>query len=488
MGIPRQALDDNKIMLTVSAPGKLMLLGEHAVVYGYPCLVTAVSERLEVSIEEKEASGVEIVAPQVKDTRFVDAAIAKTLERIKFSTEKGLKITTRSPFSGVYGFGSSSAVTVATLFGLFKFFGSEISKRELFDLAFKTVLDVQKVGSGFDVVAAIYGRTILYGKGGEPLEEVEFDTEDVTLVVGYSGVKSNTVEIVNEVAKKRKKYPERVERIFKAIAENVTKAKKAIDEKDWVSLGKFMNFNQDYLRDLGVSSEKLEALISAVNGVGAYGMKLSGAGGGDCMIALVQKDKREAVEAAITNAGGEVVNVAINAPGVSQMTTDDQEEMFVVVDKDDNVLGYRSRYDCHHDKSLIHRTVGALIFDGQGRLLLQQRSLTKDTDPGKWGISCAGHVNKGKSDEETIARELVEELGVAIPVKFVKKFIVEDDIETERAALYRGVYDGPFKINMKEVQRVHFFAIPELKLKLISREVILSECALITLQEAGVLL
>lgn len=304
-------------MLTVSAPGKLMLLGEHAVVYGYPCLVTAVSERLEVSIEEKEAPGIEIVAPQVKDTRFVDAAITAVKKRIKFLEEKGLKITTRSPFSGVYGFGSSSAVTVATLFGLFKFFGREISRRELFDLAFKTVLDVQRVGSGFDVAAAIYGGTILYGKGGQPLEEVELSTKDVTLVVGYSGVKSNTVAIVNEVAKKRKEYPERVERIFKAIADFVGKARKSIADEDWVSLGKFMNFNQDYLRDLGVSTEKLEALIYAAKGAGALGAKLSGAGGGDCMIALVGKNSINDVEAAIVSAGGEVVRVAVNESGVS---------------------------------------------------------------------------------------------------------------------------------------------------------------------------
>ncbi len=76
-----------------------------------------------------------------------------------------------------------------------------------------------------------------------------------------------------------------------------------------------MDFNQDYLRDLGVSSEKLEALIGAAKNAGAYGAKLSGAGGGDCMIAVVPPEKRKAVEEAITTAGGEVVHLTANAEG-----------------------------------------------------------------------------------------------------------------------------------------------------------------------------
>lgn len=168
-------------------------------------------------------------------------------------------------------------------------------------------------------------------------------------------------------------------------------------------------------------------------------------------------------------------------------TTDDQSELFVVVDRGDNILGYRTRYDCHHDKSLIHRTVGALIFDSQGRILLQKRSLTKDTDPGKWGISCGGHVNKGQSDDAAIARELVEELGVAVPVTFIKKFIVEDDLEIERAALYRGIYDGPFEVNREEIDRVEFFALSDLQRQISAGNFPISQCALITLREAGVL-
>ena len=99
-------------MITVSAPGKLMLFGEHAVVYGRPCIVTAISERLTVT--EGESSG---------DTRFLDAAVTLW--------GKGQHLKASSSFSGMYGFGSSSAVTVAAL----KFLRPEASNKELFNAA-----------------------------------------------------------------------------------------------------------------------------------------------------------------------------------------------------------------------------------------------------------------------------------------------------------------------------------------------------------------
>lgn len=103
------------------------------------------------------------------------------------------------------------------------------------------------------------------------------------------------------------------------------------------------------------------------------------------MIAVAEPQRIQEVEAAITDAGGEIIHLATGAPGAGRLTTDNQEEMFVVVDRDDTVVGYKTRYECHHDRSLIHRTVGALIFNDKGQILLQKRSMTKDMEPGLWG-------------------------------------------------------------------------------------------------------
>lgn len=432
-----------------------MLFGEHAVVYGYPCIVTALSERLSVT----EGSS-------VGDTRFIDAAIKL------WGAETKLSAT--SSFSGKDGFGSSSAVTVAAL----KYLKPNASNKEIFDAAFKIVLDIQGAGSGFDVAAATYGGTLYYIKTKtiEPLA-----IKDMPLIVGYTGVKADTKTLIADVAKKRVSGPEKVGRIFAAIGKIVEEAKKKILEGDWERVGRLMDFNQEYLRDLGVSSEKLESLIKAAKGAGAYGAKLSGAGGGDCMIALAPQEKRKAVEEAITKAGGEVVHVMPNAQGVRIETTDDQDEMFVVVDREDNILGYKTRYECHHNPSLIHRTVGALIYDAKGRVLLQKRSMTKDMDPGLWDISTAGHVTKGQSYEDAAHRELQEELGVDLELTPVVKFLYETKMETEMATLYKAVSEGPFKFDKQETSEVKFFDRQDI------RPLQLSEAAVITLRKAGVL-
>ncbi len=301
----------NKV--TVSAPGKLMLLGEHAVVYGQPCLVTAVDQRLFVEIGETGDGKVTIKAPESTDTRFVEEAIGCGVSTWKIK-HQGLRIKTTSPFSGKYGFGSSAAVTVATLAALASLFHQEVDKRSLFELAYQVILSIQTVGSGFDVAAAVYGGTLFFTKGGTTLAPISIN--DLPLVVGYTGVKSNTVEIVKQVAAKREKYPEKVDRIFEATGKLVIDGKKALEASDWERVGKLMDFNQEYLRDLGVSSEKLEVMISAAKTGGAWGAKLSGAGGGDCMIALAGSDKREVIRKAIEAAGGQVIDVRPNAEGV----------------------------------------------------------------------------------------------------------------------------------------------------------------------------
>ena len=288
-----------------------MLFGEHAVVYNRPCVVTAVDTRLCLGVELVDGK-VGVEARDVSDTRFVDAAFSNFVE--KYPVNSGVRVTTVSGFSSQFGFGSSSASTVCVLKALSELTGKKLQNKSLFDLAYKTVLDVQGKGSGFDVAAAIYGGTLYFVTGGKVIEPLKI--KNMPLVIGYTGVKADTVSIMNEVSAKMKAQPERVKRIYDAIAKLVNEAKPKMIEGDWERVGKLMDFNQEYLRDLGVSSEKLEALIAAAKGAGAYGAKLSGAGGGDCMICLAPPDKRKNIEDAIQQAGGQVIHVTPGAQGV----------------------------------------------------------------------------------------------------------------------------------------------------------------------------
>lgn len=316
--------------VTVSAPGKLMLFGEHAVVYDRPCLVTAVDQRMRATVEVIDESVFRLDAPDVqisgyqkpmselgvgevpKGVKFVEFAVKNFCA--KYPMPNGIKITTISEFSSLFGFGSSSASTVCVVKALAELSEKKFTNKQLFDIAYKTVLDVQGKGSGFDVAAAIYGGTLYFVTGGKIIEPLTI--HDMSLVIGYTGVKADTVTIMDQVKEKMKANPERVDRIYDAIAKLTNDAKQKMIEGDWERVGKFMDFNQEYLRDLGVSSEKLEELISAAKGAGAYGAKLSGAGGGDCMIALADKEHKDEVEKAIGVAGGQVIHIATGAEGV----------------------------------------------------------------------------------------------------------------------------------------------------------------------------
>jgi len=316
--------------ITVSAPGKLMLLGEHAVVYDRPCLVTAVGQRLKVTIEllatsefQLDAEDVQVVGYKKqmtevgngeipKGAKFVEIALKNFCEKHPKIT--GVRVTTASEFSSLFGFGSSSASTVCVIRALSDLTGMHLSREEIFDLSYKTILDIQGKGSGFDIAAAVYGGTLYFVTGGKVIEPLIIPS--LPLMVGYSGVKADTVTLINEVKKKMDAEPKKVNRIYDAISELVEKAKTDMGKGDWETVGKWMNFDQEYLRDLGVSTEKLESMIAAAKKAGAWGAKLSGAGGGDCMIALVRSDKRNAVGEAITTAGGQVIDVALNAEGV----------------------------------------------------------------------------------------------------------------------------------------------------------------------------
>lgn len=472
-------------MIHVTAPGKLLLFGEHAVVYNRPCLVTAVNQRLSVKVEKTDDDNVMISSPQTKDTRFVDATLKYASEVLGMKVS-GFHISTESPFSGMFGFGSSSAVTVALLHALSVFSKTPLDTRTLFTHAYKIIYSVQGVGSGFDVAAACFGGTLYFVTGGRVIEPLAFKN-GLPLIVGYSGMKSNTVEIIQQVAKKREQNFHTVERIFDAIEKVVNEAKESLTQSDWKTAGKLMNVNQEYLRDLGVSSEKLETLISAARQAGAYGAKLSGAGGGDCMIALVSDEQRENVKAAITKAGGVVVDVLPNSFGVRIETSDDQTEEFVVVDEKDIVIDYKSRSECHHDKSHIHRGIGLFIFDDHGRVLLQKRSLSKDTNPGLWTDSVGGHVLRGETYEQAMRRETKEELGIDISFQFHSKFIFSYPYETEMEALFTATHNGPFYPDATEVETVAFVSKDELQEKMKTDEIQLTGFAQEALKRIGFL-
>lgn len=314
--------------ITVSAPGKLMLLGEHAVVYNHPCIVTAVGQRMKATVTLLDVSEFQLDAPDVKVVGYKksmnelgNGEIPKGAKFVEFAVKnftgenpiKGVRVETTSEFSSQFGFGSSSASTVCVLKALSEISGVKLDKKGLFDLAHKTIIDIQGVGSGFDTAAAIYGGILYFVSGGKAIESVAI--KSLPLIVGYSGVKADTPTLVKALKVKMELRPTIYPPLFDVSTAAVEVGKKALVAQDFETFGEMMNVCEGLLSAYGVEIGKLAAMIHGAWDAGAYGAKLSGAGGGDCMIAIAPDDKVQAVKDAISTAGGQVVEVQTNVEG-----------------------------------------------------------------------------------------------------------------------------------------------------------------------------
>ena len=149
---------------------------------------------------------------------------------------------------------------------------------------------------------------------------------------------------------------------------------------------------------------------------------------------------------------------------MNKKTTDNLNEVFDVVDKNDRVVGQASRGRCHQNKKLIHRAIHLLVFNDKGKIYFQKRSQTKDMYPGAWTDAVAGHVASGSNYWQTALREAREEIGVDFKRKelaWVDKTLVEMESETEIVVLFIASHNGPFVLNQDEIEKGAWFKLEE---------------------------
>lgn len=304
-------------MIHASAPGKLILFGEHVGRHGKPVVVFAINQRIHVYLTPRNDNSIYLTSNEMNVVKesypsekldFISGTINEFFN--KTGKRGGFDLETKS--SMLPGFGSSGAVLVATLGALDAHFGTGMSKDEMLATGLKIERDISGVGSGIDIAAALFGGLIRYQKGNV-VRQINY--KEFPIVVGNAGIKVKSKPIVDAVTALENKYPTTFKAIIDKIGEISEKAVEALESGDMIMLGELMNINHGLLYAEGVSSAILERLVWAAKDAGAVGAKLSGAGKGDNMLALAP-NKKDAIIEAIEKEGGIVKDIGIEPKGL----------------------------------------------------------------------------------------------------------------------------------------------------------------------------
>jgi mevalonate kinase len=300
--------------LSASAPGKVILFGEHAVVYGQPAIavpVQQVTAKAIVSPAIQAASGsIHITASQVDvnaelanfpDSDPLAAAVRATLSELAIEKPPAFKLRVSSTIPLAAGLGSGAAVSVAIIRAVSTFLGRPLPDERVSVLAFEVEKLHHGTPSGIDNTVITFARPVFFIKG-KPIETFRVE-KPFTLIIADTGVASPTRVAVGDVRAAWEKDKQRYEGIFAAIGAIARRARAAIESGDNAALGPLMDQDHTQLQDLDVSSPELDNLVAAARQAGAQGAKLSGGGRGGNMIALVDEGNADAVIDALQAAG-----------------------------------------------------------------------------------------------------------------------------------------------------------------------------------------
>jgi mevalonate kinase len=303
-----------------SAPGKIILFGEHAVVYGEPAIAAPVSQvRATVTVADAETPGVRLIASDLNESYWLaDAppgdplarAVRLVEERIDDRPLSHLSITVRSTIPIASGLGSGAATAAALIRALAR----HLSRAELARAAQVCALayEVEKIHhgtpSGIDNTVVAYEQPV-YFRRQQPENQIETFAvaAPLRLLIADTGLRSETRAVVGDVRRRWQEEPQRFEAIFAACGKIARAARTALEQGNVLQLGQLMNENQAWLEQMTVSSAPLERLVVAARGAGALGAKLSGAGRGGNMIALVTPETEADVQQALLRAGAVAV-------------------------------------------------------------------------------------------------------------------------------------------------------------------------------------
>jgi mevalonate kinase len=308
-----------RVSTTVAhAPGKVILFGEHAVVYGRPAVALPVLDvKATAVVEDAEpGAGITVAAEDLGRTFALfdvprddplRVIVSATLGRLGVGMRVDLKITISSTIPIARGLGSGAAVSTAVARALGKHLGQWITSRALSDLVFEVEKIHHGTPSGIDNTVVAFEKPIYFVK--EKARDVFWVQEPFQLVIGDTGIASPTRVAVADVRAAWEADRERYEEIFDEIGTLAHMGRQAIEAGDVEAIGRLMDANQKLLQLLDVSCPELERLIEAARQGGALGAKLVGAGRGGNMAAVVRPETAGRVSMMLRLAGAQNVIV-----------------------------------------------------------------------------------------------------------------------------------------------------------------------------------
>jgi len=302
--------------------GKVILFGEHFVVHGVSGIVSAIDltahaevkkigEGITIKDERKGAKGY----TEKKRTQQKES-IERMLKTMGIDLEKAfLEIRLGGNLPSFSGIGASAASSVAIARAIAEELEMKLSDERINEVAYEAEKAYAGTPSGIDNTAATYGGLIWFKKnlsgGPNTIERLNI-RKPVEIVIGNTGVVADTKKMVASVAERKKQNPEKYDPLFNQAESLAFQARKALENFDLKKVGRLMNENHGLLQKIDVSCKELDHLINLAREQGAFGAKLTGGGGGGCMIALTPgKELQEAVATAMEKEGFKVLKAKI---------------------------------------------------------------------------------------------------------------------------------------------------------------------------------
>jgi mevalonate kinase len=300
------------------APGKVILLGEHTVVYGQPAIATSIRRRLTLTVAVGEGPGIESNDARVRAALETAAAIfGLDARRIGVGVESEIPIGC--------GLGSSAAFSVALLRALGEISGRGIRGAELLRRATEVENAFHGTSSGIDVSVASLGGTIWFERT-PTLHAARLPVHDAfDLVVGISDERRSTAGPVGGLRTRVRSHPGLYGQFFALAGNLVHAARGALGTGDFETLGLLMDAAQGFLNGMGVSTPTLERMVTIARSAGALGAKLTGAGGGGAIIALAPENALDVAEA-LQLAGFEAFITRVGEPVAEEGVPDADDD------------------------------------------------------------------------------------------------------------------------------------------------------------------